>query len=764
MTAAANVSRFLFQIPSLDESLRVVGFQLWADLSTPFRCEVELACENPALDLPALVGKSGVLTLFHPQHPQYLQGEIQRIQQGESGNRFTLYQLTLVPRLEFLKYRSNLRIFQQQSVPDIVRQVLKEAGIEGEQVCFDLQDSYPRRDYCTQYRETDFHFISRLLEEEGLFYFFEHRPHAHTMVITDHNNRCQPIAGEPSVRFKEGTGMPASEESIYQLHSHASIQPGTVTLRDYSLDKTRLRLEQTDSKGNFGELEHYRYRGNFTDPAVGARYSLRQRQAQQVAAEQLQGESDCARLAVGQRFRVHDHPLQALNAEYILQQVHMQGRQPQSLEAGSSSAGSQFSVAFRALPARVPYRPLPLTAAPRIHGTQTAFVTGPAGEEIYTDPLGRIKVQFHWDREGRYNENSSCWLRVSQALAGNQWGALVLPRIGQEVIVAFLEGNPDRPLVTGTVYNGANLPPYSLPAHKTRSTFKSYSSPGGGGFNELHLDDKAGQERIYLRAQKDLDLYVRNDWKEWIGHDHHTRVAGNLNRAVAGEQNRSVRQQHNLQVSGNQSHQIGQSAQLKINGSHVEQAGQDIVLKAGMTLVIEAGVELTLKAGAGLVKLDPSGVTIKGPMVRINSGGAATPGKPAVVTAPQTPMAADQGDRAGKASAPALPNTAPKVGKSKSVQWLQGGRANPDQPVQRVAVAGQDTSLSIDELAAADSWVSITLETPSGDPVANAQYLIVDKDGKEYRGVTDGQGVARIQGLPAGDCEVSFPDSGPWKK
>lgn len=762
MTVPANVTRFLFQIPSLPEALRVVGFDIKAAVSDVFTCDVELACENPALKQETLVGKNGLLTLFNERHPQYLHGEIQHLQQGESGHRYTLYRVRLVPKLTFLQYRSNLRIFQQRSVPDILKQVLKEANVQGQDVSFDLRGRYPPREYCTQYRETDFDFIQRLMEQEGIFYFFEHQFDRHVLVITDHNGRFQPVKGLSTLRYKERTGMISDQESIYDLRAHASIQAGSVTLRDYSFEKTRLRLEQSERQGGYAGLEQYHYRGHFTDPAEGARYAKRQLQAHQARTRRIEGESDCQRLWPGARFSIKDHPQQTLNSEHTLTAVRVQGRQPQALEEGSSSEGTRFSVEFSAIPATVPFRALAETPVPTVHGSQTAFVTGPAAEEIYTDEYGRIKVQFHWDREGQYDETSSCWLRVSQGLAGNEWGAMVIPRVGQEVIVAFLEGNPDRPLVTGTVYNGANATPYALPANDSRTTFKSDSSPGGGGFNELRIDDKKGREQIYLHAEKNLDLYVRHDWKEWVGNELHNTVGNNLNQRVAADQHTTVKQNHNLKVGQNLSQNIGQTAQLSINGSHTEQAGQDVVLKAGMSLVIEAGVELTLKAGGGLVKLDPSGVTIKGPMVRINTGGAATPAKPATITAPQAPKPADQGDKPGKASAPALPNTAPVVQKVVTVESVEGGQANPNAPLPRIAVPGRDTTATVAALEAENSWVSVQLETESGQPLANTQYRITDKNGKDYTGTTDAQGIARIQGMPPGDCQVSFPDSDPW--
>ncbi|MEE2733693.1 MAG: type VI secretion system tip protein TssI/VgrG [Pseudomonadota bacterium] len=763
MTVPANVTRFLFQIPSLPDTLRVVGFDIKAAVSDLFRCEVELACENNALALEKLVGKNGLLTLFDERHPHYFHGEILQIRQGESGHQFTLYTVTLVPKLAFLLYRSNLRIFQQKTVPEIIRQVLKEANIQGQDVSLDLRGQYPLREYCTQYGETDFHFISRLLEEEGLFYFFEHHADRHTLVICDHNGRFQPIAGARAVRYKERTGMVSDQESIYRLHARAAIRPGKVTLRDYFFEKSQLRLDKSAQAGPYQGLEQYHYRGDFNDPAQGERYARLQLEAHQAQRQSIEGESDCPRLWPGYRFTVKDHPRQDLNAEAILLSVRVQGRQPQSLGEGASSEGSRFSCEFGAMPASLPFRAPAITPPPRVEGTQTAFVTGPAGEEIYTDQFGRVKVQFHWDREGQYDEASSCWLRVSQGLAGNQWGAMVIPRIGQEVIVSFLEGNPDRPLVTGTLYNGTNALPYPLPTHKTRTAFKSISSPGGGGFNELRIEDKKGQEQIYLHSEKDLDLYTQNDWKEWVGNEQHTTVGNHMNQAVGADQHTTIKQNHHQKIGQNLSQNIGQAAQIKISGSYVEQAGQDIVLKAGMSLVIQAGVELTLKAGGGLVKLDPSGVTIKGPMVRINTGGAATPGRPAVITPPREPKPADQGDKPGSASAPAMPNTAPVASKVVSTQSVTGGQANPDEAVTRVAVASRDTSITREQIEALPDNVSLEMCDTQGNPIANTQYVVTDKNGKQYTGVTDANGVARIQGLPKGDCKVSFPDSEPWK-
>jgi hypothetical protein len=321
---------------------------------------------------------------------------------------------------------------------------------------------------------------------------------------------------------------------------------------------------------------------------------------------------------------------------------------------------------------------------------------------------------------------------VSQALAGNQWGAMVIPRIGQEVIVSFLGGNPDRPIIIGSLYNTANATPYNLPAHKTRTTFKSHSTPGGDGFNELRIEDKKGSEQIYLRGQKDLDLYVRNDWKEWVGNELHHTVGNNANQSIGGDQNTRINSSQHQKIGNNASQNVGQTLQLSVSGSHVEQAGQLISLKAGMTLVIDAGVELTLKAGAGLVKLDPSGITIQGPLVRINSGGVAQAAKAAELTSPQVPVAAQTGAGPGKASAAAMPNQAVGVGDKHRAYTNEGGFISTLHP----------ESTNRDFVAGMMGLTDVGIASRSVRVVPDKNFDILNQAGK-----VDSNGFIRTEGI-----------------
>jgi type VI secretion system secreted protein VgrG len=330
---------------------------------------------------------------------------------------------------------------------------------------------------------------------------------------------------------------------------------------------------------------------------------------------------------------------------------------------GGAGAGEQhFLVTFSSINSHEPFRAARTTAKPTINGPQTATVVGPAGEELWTDKYGRVKVQFHWDRYGRKDENSSCWIRVAQSLAGKKWGAFGLPRIGQEVVVQFLEGDPDRPIITGCVYNADYMPPYGLPDEKTKLTFKTCSSKGGGGFNEIRLEDKKGEEQIFIHGEKNQDTRIKNDAFEWIGNDRHLivvndqyekvenhkhlTVTGNQLEEVSGDKHQKVKGDHNQKIDGTLSIEAGMDMQERVGTKHALDAGTEIHLKAGMKVVIEAGMQLTLKVGGNYITIDPMGVSIQGTMLKLNSGGSAGSGSGSSPDSPQAPTAPQEADTA----------------------------------------------------------------------------------------------------------------------
>lgn len=633
MTLPANVTRFLFEVIGLGDQLRVLSFRIEEHLAEPFRAWIGVAVDNSALDFDSAVGKPAVLTLFDERSPRLLHGEVFSIQQGESGKKFTHYWLEIVPKFEFLKYRAGARIFQDKSVPDIISQVLTEANIKPPHVKLQLTQGYGPRTYCVQYQETEFHFLSRLMEEEGLFYYFEHHLDKHVMVITDSATTCKPIQGDKKIGFHSKTGLVSDKFSIHQFNYAVSNAPGKVTLNDFDFEKPKLNLEKNHQQGKMGSLESYEYPGQYKNPGDGKRYTTINLQSQQALAIEACGQTDDHNLEPGYRFDLKDYPRGDFNREYLVLGVKQEGEQPQSLDEGATGCGTTYALNFQAIPSDTDYR-APLRHPKRkTQGSQSAIVCGPPGEEIYTDKFGRIKLQFHWDREGQYNEKSSCWVRVSQSWAGKQWGTVVLPRVGQEVLVQFLNGDPDQPIVTGRVYHGKNPPPYALPANKTRTTFKTLSTPKGKGYHELRIEDKKGSEQIYLHAEKDLEVRVKNDHKEWIGNDSHHQVNKSRQAKIGKDEHVYIEGNLNQEIGKSLSRNIGKESHTDIKKNLKAQA-QTLHLKAGIKVVVQAGVELTLKGGAGFIKMDPSGVTIQGPMVRINTGCSASAAQGASPTSP----------------------------------------------------------------------------------------------------------------------------------
>ncbi|MBD1555245.1 type VI secretion system tip protein VgrG, partial [Pseudomonas typographi] len=444
------------------------------------------------------------------------------------GPRLTRYYLTLAPTLAYLAYRSNQRIFQQRSVPQIVAQVLSEHGILATtHHRFQLgPTAYPQREYCVQYGETDLHFVQRLCEEEGIHYHFQHSPGGHMLVFSD---ALEPLPRLAPLPYHPDTGQ-VTEQPVIK-HFGAGLHPHTrhTARRDYDFQRPGVAME-AEYHGDHPadrtlqpQWEDYAYPGRFTERDRGKLLAKRALERHRQGGEQANGNSDAALLASGHYLELAEHPVKAWNQQWLLTEVHHEGKQPQVLEEstpdGTAAAGGfqqGYRNRFRAIPRGTPYRPPLAHPKPRLLGSQTATVTGPEGEEIHCDRYGRVKVQFHWDRDGQGDDKTSCWVRVASAWAGDRYGAIALPRVGMEVLVSFLEGDPDQPLVAGCLYHAAHEPPYDLPANKTRSVFKTLSSPGGEGYNELRVEDRAGAEQLYIHAQR--------DWAQNIEHDQHIRV------------------------------------------------------------------------------------------------------------------------------------------------------------------------------------------------------------------------------------------------
>lgn len=586
----------LFQVDGLDHELRVTRFEGREGISELFHFDVLVVCSEKDIAFADVVGKPALLTWRVGDLPRHLHGVVASFEQGEEGKRLTAYRLTVVPDVSRLKHRRNSRIFQALSTPEIVEQVLRTAGIPSNGYRFALSGDYRPREYCVQYRESDFAFMSRLLEEEGICYFFEHDEDGHVLVFADSPSAHAPIAGDSTVVFRPPLGALVQGEHVSRFRYAERVRSGKVTLRDYNFKKPSLSLETNAETDVDADLEVYDYPGDYDAPGAGSRIAKIRLEQIQSSRRTGSGESVCPRFVPGQTFTLADHGRDDFNREYLLVSVHHHGHEP-GLDGDHADDVASYGNQFQVVPAEVPYRPPSVTPWPTIRGIQTAIVVGPPGEEVYTDEHGRIKVQFHWDREGKRDDQSSCWIRVSQIWAGSAWGAVFLPRVGHEVVVDFLEGDPDRPLVVGSVYHATNVPPYPLPAERTKSTIKSNSSKGGGGFNELRFEDKKGSEEIFLHGQKDWNIAIEHDKRQWIGNDEMLEVTHDRSKVVGNDQSEVVGGNKSIEVAKNHTESIGENESLSVGGNRDVSVDGDHSESVGGSQSIDVGKSQSVSIG-----------------------------------------------------------------------------------------------------------------------------------------------------------------------
>lgn len=665
---ATQIDRpFRVKTPLGEDALLLESFTGTERVSEPFRFLLRLLSPDPNLDLGSLLNAPVVLSiLLNEDAERHIHGNVCRIRLLEYGSDgLTAYEAEVVPWFWFLSQFYNCRIFQNKSVPDIIEKVFTDRGFSA----FEnrLQGTYSAREYCVQYRETDFNFVSRLMEDEGICYFFEQTEEKHTMVLVDSHNAFPSCPHQPAARFLPASGGHQDNDTVNTLETEYKVQPGTTSLTDYNFQRPHTSLYATLAGTQQGEL--YDYPGNHDNKEDGDRYARIRLEEQEARIAIVRGESNCMGFECGYKFKLSEHARDSANTEYTLLGLEHRG-QNTGYRSGDPQPFS-YSNRFEAMDGLVPFRPPRRTRKPLIDGVQTAIVTGKSGEEIFVDQYGRIKVQFFWDREGKLDENSSCWIRVAQGWAGKHWGFICTPRMNQEVVISFLEGDPDRPLITGSVYNAEQMPPYTLPDQQTKSTWKSMSSKGGGGFNELRFEDNKGSEQIFIHGEKNLDVRIKNDeYKtiennlhltvnkdryEHIKSDHHTTVDKDQLFKIGGDQHLTVTGKQAIQVSGTHSFQVSGSVTEVFSESHSESVSMSLYLKAGTGIVIEDPTGITLKCGGSSVVIDPTGVTIKGALVtidggmtKINSGpgSPAMPGTPGTAISPTAPKDATDADKA----------------------------------------------------------------------------------------------------------------------
>ena len=671
MAAATNLQMKLVTKSGLDLQFR--SMSAVEEMSRLF--EFQIVAESKSRDIAAddVLGKSVAVAVETGKNKwRWFHGLAASFGiEGGDGDDIS-YSITVRPWAWLMTRSADIRIYQEMTAPEIIHTVFSQYSVAA--FVDELGASYTKRTYCVQYRETDFDFVSRLMEEEGIFYYWRHAEDKHEMVLADKLSTHKTVVGFEEIPYTQGNKDLVGVRAIGHWQMRHEIQTGKVTLSDYNFETpgTSLKTATVSSSRKHAEKSHevYDYPGLYGVKADGdARAQIRLDEASARFAR-FAGQGDTPGVVAGTRFKLTRHQRSDQNAEYLV--LRTQIEMTLAGYTTSNQHDTEFSCRFWAQPYGQAFRPERTTRKPTVAGPQTALVVGDgAAGDITTEKYGRIKVQFHWDRLGKKNAESSCWLRVATSWAGKGWGMISLPRLGQEVVVAFLEGDPDQPLVVGSVYNAEQQVPYELPANATVSTLKSRSKKGGAAeFNELRFEDDPGKEYVLMQAQKDRLEFVEDTLKSEIGKDEHRTVKKDRKEKIEGEHHLQVVKDVKHKFDGKMSTTVAQDMLFKTNAMHSLEAAQDITaksgtaysikagtdmhvkvgmntgvdsgmnvhIKGGVNVVIEAGVMITLKAGPASVVLGPDGVSITGPLVKINSGGSPGAGSGASPVAPKSPV------------------------------------------------------------------------------------------------------------------------------
>lgn len=598
-------TKLKFSILDTNYKIAVEHFHAKEQISEAFVITVNLVSKDK-IHFNEVIKKEALLTITGKDEDRYFHGIISNFTLMGKEDSFYTYQAILVPSVWLLDINQNFRIFQDLTVEEIVTKILDEKQIPSDDYVFKLESEYQKKRYCTQYGESDFHFICRILEEEAIFYFFEHAEDSHTIVFSDSDAVYSPIEGEDEISFNHDSGMVAEKETIASFAYNRAICPGKITHTNYNFKRPSLDMEVSEEGDTHKVHELYEFPGDYGLPPDGSTKAKAHLEEAKALEESAQGTSNCARFIPACTFSISDHSHDDLNKEYCLITVDHEGSQPNVYGENSGIGGDYiYSNHFIAIPADTVYRTRKTLEKPYIRGLQSAMVTGPEGEEIHTDEYGRIKVQFHWDREGKKDEKSSCWLRTSQHWSGNGWGMVSLPRIGDEVLVDFLNGDPDWPIMVGNVNNAASPALYDLPVNKTQSGIKTRSTPGGtaANFNELRFDDKMGAEEVYLQAEKDFNVLVKNNRTETV-YLNKTESIG-----VAKE----------LTIGAGYAITVGGAMNTGVGLGQFEEVGLQKTVMVGKDFNITAGDSFSITCGQSKFTMDKEGnITLNGVKLEVN--------------------------------------------------------------------------------------------------------------------------------------------------
>ncbi|HVT94523.1 MAG TPA: type VI secretion system tip protein TssI/VgrG [Bryobacteraceae bacterium] len=608
-------------------------------ISTPFRFDVEMVSENASINAQDLLRKPATISVaLADGSKRYINGWFSRFVQLGSKDGLTRYHGTLAPWYWFLSLWSDCKIFQTKSVPDIAEEVFSKLGFTDYKL--GLIKPHLSRDYTVQYRESSFNFLSRLFEEEGIYYYFEHTDSKHILTLID--NPAKINYGLQRSFSMASAGAFSPEDSIQDIQYESRVTTDRVLLKDYNFTTPSASLKSQEQGTQKEEL--YDYPGRYDVQNLGDTFARVRLEELEAPQETITGEGSGRAMQSGYKFDLKNHYRRDLNQTYTILRVIHDMRNP---SYQSTDTSFEYQNRFELIPYSTPYRPPRVTPRGRVLGSHTAVVVGPAGEEIYTDTYGRVKVQFFWDRLGKKNETSSCWVRVSQEWAGKNWGSIHIPRIGQEVIVEFLEGDPDRPIITGRVYNAEQMPPYDLPANMTQSGIKTRSSTGGGAdnYNEIRFEDKKGSELLLIHAEKNKQVDVENDRTETvgndesitIGHDRTEHVKNDENITIDHDRTELVKNDETITINGNRTETVMKDESITISQNRTETVGQaesitigqkrDVTIgqqesvtigqsqsvTVGQSISITAGMQITLTAGANVISMSPSGISMSSP-------------------------------------------------------------------------------------------------------------------------------------------------------
>jgi len=632
------------------DTLLLTGFTGTEGISQLFHFDLDLVAENKT-DIPfdKVLGQKVLMEIKLPDgKPRYFNGIANRISQGERDEVFTTYRMEVVPQFWLLTRRMQSRIFQHVTVPDILRKVL-----DGLDVSVELKGTYQPRDFCAQYRETDFAFASRLMEEEGIFYFFKHTANGHTLVLSD-TSIYPDVPGATSAIFERFTGITHEEDRVDRWEKLQELRSGKYTLWDHCFELPHKHLEAektiTDSVpsgqvlhklklGLSESLEIYDWPGEYAQrfdginggggeqPAEIQKVFQDNKRTVELRMQEeahnsllIHGSSRCRQFMSGHKFSLQKH----FNADGAYLLTGVQHRAAMN-DYRSGDYNCDYNNSFTCIPVGLPFRPPRVTPRPTVRGSQTAVVVGPSGEEIFTDKYGRVKVQFHWDREGKNDSNSSCWVRVSTLWAGKNWGVVHIPRIGQEVLVDFLEGNPNDPVIVGSVYNADMMPPYNLPANKTQSGIKSRSSLTGSpaNYNEIRFEDKKGAEQILIHAEKNQDIEVENDETHSVGHDRTKTIEHDETSHIKHDRTETVDRDETITIQRNRTETVGKDEQITIGENRSLTVGKNETITVGKKLAISVGDEISIVCGAASINMKKDGtIQISGKDISISGAGA----------------------------------------------------------------------------------------------------------------------------------------------